>query len=163
MCPERKMSTICSLSHPDSESYSCLRQTQAYLLRVEGVTYGCRGRGALLSLPHGGHRDDVIHIKVFEKYIRDHVVSWFNWSRDIGLPVERMEDLVLVYGCTLVTSWAVAAFVDYIADAQISLTSRTLNNGGASFVGEIFVEWWNITTADSAQYGLFKPRLVAVR
>jgi hypothetical protein len=71
---------------------------------------------------------------VFEKYIRDHVVSWFNWSRDVGLPVESTEDLVLVYGCTLVSSWAAAAFDDYVADAQVSLTSRTLNNGGASFV-----------------------------
>jgi hypothetical protein len=106
--------------------------------RAEGVTYRCRGRGALLSLPHGGHREDAIHTKVFEKYIRDHVVSWFNWSRDKGLPVGSMEDLVLVYGCTLVTSWAAAAFDDYDADAQVSLASRTLNNGGASFV------WSNI-------------------
>jgi hypothetical protein len=75
---------------------------------------------------------------VFEKYIRDHVASWFSWSRDIGLPVERMEDLVLVYGYTSVTSWAAAAFDDHAADAQISLTSRTLNNGGAIF------HWGNI-------------------
>ena len=60
--------------------------------------------------------------------------SWFNWSRDKGLPVECMEDLVLVYGCTLVTSWAVAAFYGKFANAQIFLTSRALNNGGASFV-----------------------------
>jgi hypothetical protein len=66
------------------------------------------------------------------------VASWFNWSRDIGLPVERMEDLVLVYGYTLVTSWAAAAFDDHATDAQVSLTSRTLNNGGASF------SWGNI-------------------
>jgi hypothetical protein len=107
-------------------------------LRAEGVTYTCRGRGALLSLPHGGRREIAIHTKVFEKYIRDHVVSWFNWSRGIGLPVERVEDLVLVYGCTLVTSWAAAVFDDRAADAQVSLASRTLNNGGESFV------WSNI-------------------
>ena len=106
--------------------------------RAEGVTYRCRGPGALLSLPHGGHREDAIQTTAFKKYIRDHVVSWFNWSRDKGLPVERMEDLVLVYGCTLVTSWAAAAFDDYVADAQISLTTRALNNGGTSF------HWANI-------------------
>ena len=44
-----------------------------------------------------------------------------------------MEDLVLVYGCTLVASWAAAVFDDYAADGQISLTCRELNNGGASF------------------------------
>jgi hypothetical protein len=91
-----------------------------------------------LFLPRGGHREDAIHIKVFEKYIRDHVVNWFNWSRDIGLPVERMEDIVFVYGCTMVTSWAAAAFDDYAADAQVSLTSGTVNNGGTSFI------WSNI-------------------
>ncbi|KAH9997547.1 hypothetical protein BJV77DRAFT_1065167 [Russula vinacea] len=106
--------------------------------QAEGVTYRCRGRGALLVLPQGGHREIVIHRKVFEKYIRSHVVSWFNWSREIGLPVERMEDLVFVYGCTLVTSWAAAAFDDYTADAQVSLASRVVNNGGTSF------HWSNI-------------------
>ena len=60
--------------------------------------------------------------------------SWFNWSKDKGLPIERMEDLVFVYGCTLVTSWAAAVFDDHAADAQVSLASRTLENGGASFV-----------------------------
>ena len=63
--------------------------------------------------------------------------NWFNWSRDIGLPVERMEDIVLVYGCTMVTSWAAAAFDDHM-NAQVSLTSSTHNNGGTSFI------WTNI-------------------
>ena len=49
-----------------------------------------------------------------------------------------MEDLFLVSGCTLVTSWAAIAFVDDAMDAEISLASRTLDNGGASFV------WSNI-------------------
>ena len=108
--------------------------------RAEGVTYKCKGRGALLFFLRGGHhdRENAIHLKVFEKYIRDHVVNWFNWSKDIGLPVERMEDIVLVYGCTMVTSWAAAAFDDYAADAQVSLASRTLDSGGTSFV------WSNI-------------------
>jgi hypothetical protein len=90
-----------------------------------------------LSLPHGGHREDAIQTKVFEKYIRDHVVGWFNWSRGKGMPVERMEELVLVYGCTLVTSWAAAAFDDY-GDAQISLTNGALSDGGTDF------RWGNI-------------------
>ncbi len=106
--------------------------------RTEGVTYRCRGRGALLCLPRGGYREYSLHTKGFEKYIRENVVCWFNWSRDIGLPVDRMEDLVFVYGCTLVSSWAAAAFDDYVEDAHVSLTCRSLNNGGASFV------WTNI-------------------
>ncbi|KAF8491436.1 hypothetical protein F5888DRAFT_1598287, partial [Russula emetica] len=74
--------------------------------------YRCRAqhRGALLFLPHKGRRKDVIPIKVFQDYIRDNVFSWFRWSKKMKLPVERMEDLILVTGCTLVTSWAAAAF-----------------------------------------------------
>ena len=88
-----------------------------------------------MSLPNGGHREEVIRTKVFEDYIRDHVVIWFNWAQKNKLGVERMEDLILVSSCTLVTSWAAAAFVDYnMGEAEISLASRALNNGGSSFV-----------------------------
>ena len=106
--------------------------------RTEGVTYTCRGPGALLFLPCGGVREDAIHKKKFQERIRDNAESWFNWSRDAGLPVNRMDDLILVTGCTLVTSYASAVLDDHIADAQISLVSRPLNNGGTSFV------WSNI-------------------
>jgi hypothetical protein len=112
----------------------CLAQLIKPSRRAEGVTYKCRGRGALLSLPCGGLRQFVIHKKVFESYIGKNVGSWFNWSRERGLPVEYMEDLVLVYGCTLVTSWAAAAFNDHARGAQVSLASRTLDHGGASFI-----------------------------
>jgi hypothetical protein len=88
---------------------------------AEGTTYQCRGPGALLSLPHGGHREDVIRTKVFHDYIRDNVVSWFDWSQKNGLAVERMEDLILVTGCTLVTSWAAIAFLGRTGTAEISL------------------------------------------
>ena len=102
--------------------------------RAECVTYKCRGRGALLSLPNGGLRQDVIHTKLFQKYIGDNVDNWFNWSKNMGLPVKSMEDLVFVYGCTLVTSWAAAAFDDNTGNAQLSLASRTLDNGGTGFI-----------------------------
>ena len=46
-----------------------------------------------------------------------------------------MEDLILVTGCTLVTSWAAAAvFSDDNMDAEITLASIALNNGGSRFV-----------------------------
>ena len=64
--------------------------------------------------------------------------SWFNWAQNNNLGVGRMEDLILVTGCTLVASWAAAAFVDNTMDAEISLEIRVLSNGGASFV------WSNI-------------------
>ena len=105
-----------------------------YSLRCEDVTYKSRTRGALLSLPNGGRREEVIRTKVFEDYTRDHVVSWFNWAQKNKLGVERMEDLILVSARTLVNSWAAAAFVDNTLEAEITLASRTLSNGSANFV-----------------------------
>ena len=75
---------------------------------------------------------------MFQERIRDNVDSWFNWSRNADLPVDRMDDLILVTGRTLVSSYASTVFDDYVADAQISLVSRPLTNGGASF------DWGNI-------------------
>ena len=71
--------------------------------------YWFRNGGALLSLLNGGHRKDTIRPKLFEDYIRDHVGRWFNWAQNNKLGVERMEDLIFVSGCTMVTSWAAAA------------------------------------------------------
>jgi hypothetical protein len=87
-----------------------------------------------LYLPNGGHHEDVIRAQAFEDYIKDHVDSWYKWAQKNRLGIERVEELILVSGCTLVTSWAAAAFVEDAMDAEICLASRTLNNGGASFV-----------------------------
>jgi hypothetical protein len=105
---------------------------------LEGVTYTFRDRGALLSLPNGGHNEDALHTKAFKNYIRDHVGKWFSWAKNKKLGVERMEDLILVSGRTLVTSWAAAAFVDDTKDAEITLASRMIDNTRAVF------EWSNI-------------------
>ena len=105
---------------------------------MEIVTYKFRNRGALLSLPNGGRCEDVIRTKVFEDYIRDHVDRWFNWAQNNKLGVELMEDLILVSGCTMATSWAAAAYVDDTSEAEITLTSRILSNVGTRFV------WSNI-------------------
>ena len=90
-----------------------------------------------MSLPHKGHRKDVIPIKVFEDYIRDNVDKWFRWSKKMKLPVENMEDLILVTGCTLVTSWAAAAFDGHMSmdsDATtISLETGKSDDGGARY------------------------------
>ena len=84
-----------------------------------------------MSLPHDGHREDVIRTKAFEEYVRENVARWFAWSQRNQLGVERMEDLILVSGCTLVTSWAAAAFVDPSMKTDICLAVQPFNNGGA--------------------------------
>ena len=122
-------------------SWTALSSTRLYFRfrRARGHTYKCpaRSNGALLSLPHGGRREDVIHRKPFKKYFQDNVVSWFKWARNNNnLDVERIEDLILVTGCTLVTSWAAAALDDRttpVDGATISLDSQTFHSGGAQF------------------------------
>jgi hypothetical protein len=58
------------------------------------------------------------------------VDSWFAWAQSNQQEVERIEDLILVSGCTLTTSWAAAAFVDNTMKAEISLASTTLGDNG---------------------------------
>ena len=98
---------------------------------------GTQHRGALLYLLDKGHRKDIIPMKVFEKYIRDNVDNWFRWSKKVMLPVEHMEDLILVTGCTLVTSWAAAVFDGHVPvdsdAATISLEARKSDGGRAQF------------------------------
>lgn len=61
---------------------------------------------------------------MFEYYIRDNVDSWYSFARRRRLNVKHMEDLILVTGCTLVTSWGIAAFVDNTQDAEVLLWIR---------------------------------------
>jgi hypothetical protein len=115
-----------------------------------GQMYVCRAQtqGALLSLPNGACSEDVIRTKIFEDYIKDNVDSWLRWSKKEGLPVQRTEDLILVTGCTLATSWAAAAFDGTMSTdggpTSISLAVRKSEYGGAEFV------WYN--TRGSVEY-----------
>jgi hypothetical protein len=123
--------------------------------------YQCRAwhRGALLSLPHKGHREDIKTIRAFENHIRDNVNNWFRWSKEMMLPVERMEDLILVTGCTLVTSWAAAAFDSHMSLAvdseldptTISLEARKSDGGGTHFF------WRNIRGCVEYHNSRFDP------
>jgi len=63
------------------------------------------------------------------------VISWFEWSKRRGLGIERMEDLILVSGRTLVTSWGAAVFLDHgQEETAISLAVHTLPDSGGRFV-----------------------------
>ena len=59
--------------------------------------------------------------------------SWFSFAQRRGLGVERMQDIVLVTGCTLVTSWGAAAFMSSTLSAEVSLKTQAFDGGGASF------------------------------
>jgi len=71
--------------------------------------------------------------KAFERYIRDNIGGWFDWSKNNDLPVERMEDLILVTECTLVTLWAAAAFIGRSETAKTALVPQPQDSSGPSF------------------------------
>ena len=100
---------------------------------ADGVTYECKGPGALLSLPHDGRRESLTCKKALEKYIRDNVDSWFDWSKNEDLPVECMEDLILVTECTLVTLWAAAAFTGRSESAKCAMVTPSQDLSGQGF------------------------------
>jgi hypothetical protein len=49
-----------------------------------------------------------------------HIDSWFAFARNLGLGIERMEEIVLVTGCDRTKSWANIAFLGNQADSQVS-------------------------------------------
>jgi hypothetical protein len=117
-----------------SPSASITALSAARLLSDTTVKYVCKKRlGAFLDLPCGGQRTDAIRTKAFEIYIRDNIDNWFATAQEEHQDVEHMEDIILVSGCTLVTSWAAAVFHDDSLEVKISLRSKALENGGAEF------------------------------
>ena len=86
-----------------------------------------------MSLPHDGHRESLVREKASEEYIRDNASSWFDWSRNEKLRVDRMEDLILVTECTLVTLWTAAAFIGRSGTAKVALVPPSQDLSGQSF------------------------------
>ena len=87
---------------------------------------------------------------MFEDYIRNNVASWFDWSQKNGLDVERTEDLILVTGRSLVTSWAAVAFLGSGVAAEVSLIERPHQTG-------ISLEFSNIRGNVARHCGRFDP------
>ena len=90
-----------------------------------------RSEGAFLSLPFDGVKKDVIRTRYFEAYIRQHCDSWLEFAITNDHNV-RLEDIILVTGCDLTSSWAMAAFVNP-SNLEISLGMRASEAGIASF------------------------------
>ncbi|KAI0246843.1 hypothetical protein BJV78DRAFT_1250814 [Lactifluus subvellereus] len=127
-----RTSTFGKANYCSSYVTTQVRPRESNLAGNTSVLYRCKRKfGAFVNLPCGGRRTDAIRTKVFENYIRDHIDSWFALAQRENLDVQRMEDIILVSGCTLVSSWAAAAFYDDTLDARISLESIGLPNGGA--------------------------------
>lgn len=137
MCLRKNIILEFRLRRRESIVLNTVSLTKFLLSPVDGnviTSFRCRKKlGAFLSLPFDGYREDVIRTKAFEDYIRDHCESWFAFAQRNRLDVQRMEDIILVSGCTLVTAWAAAAFVDNNLDSDITLGCQPLGDAGATF------------------------------
>ena len=100
------------------------------------ATFRCRRDdkgGAFLSLPFNGVREDAIGIKAFETYIRKHCDSWIKFTVINDLDITRLEDIILVTGCDLTSSWAMGAFTNSL-DREMTLhTQASMTAGSAVF------------------------------
>ncbi|KAI0272702.1 hypothetical protein BC834DRAFT_360256 [Gloeopeniophorella convolvens] len=86
------------------------------------VSFTCsRKRGAVLSLPVHAQRQDTVARGDFGAWMVKHIDKWFAFMQDLGLGVDRMEDVVLVTGRHLTKSWANTTFSEGQADAKVSL------------------------------------------
>ena len=85
------------------------------------VSFSCRGKqGAVLSLPIEAKRENTVVRKDFGKWMIKHISLWFAWVQNIGLEIDRMEDIILVTGTDRARSWANVAFLGGQADARAS-------------------------------------------
>ena len=73
-------------------------------------SFGCHTKqGAILSLPVPAQRKDTAARRAFAKCIIKHIDNWFAFARDCDLEISR-EDIILVTGCHLTSTWATIAF-----------------------------------------------------
>jgi len=81
------------------------------------------GSGALLSLPVPARRQHT-RSRRLGKWIIMHINLWFAVIGRLGLGITRMEDIVLVTGCHLATSFANIAFSEARGEEQVSFGIR---------------------------------------
>ena len=95
------------------------------------ITVSCSGKqGALLSLPFPAEREDTVTRGDFGKWLVRHIDGCMRIAEELGLGVNRMEDIVLVTGRHLARSWINAIFSECSGRAQVSFVAQVTGNSG---------------------------------
>jgi hypothetical protein len=95
------------------------------------VTISCSGKqGALLSLPLPAEREDTIARGDFGKWLVEHVDDCMKIADDLGLGINRMEDIILVTGRHLARSWVSVLFSEYRTGARVSFVAQAAGDSG---------------------------------
>ena len=80
--------------------------------------------GAVLCLPIQAKGQNTVASTDFGKWIIGHIDHWFAWARQLGVGIDRMEDIILVTGTHRTRSWTNVAFPGGQDDAQASFGAK---------------------------------------
>jgi hypothetical protein len=94
-------------------------------------TVSCSGKqGALLSLPLPAEREDTTARREFGQWLVKHIDVCVKLADDLGLGINRMEDIILVTGRHLARSWVSVLFSEFRSGAQVSFLAKPSGNSG---------------------------------
>jgi len=85
-------------------------------------------RGAVLSLPIPAQREDTIAKGDFGRWIVKNIDQWFAFAENLGLGINRMQDIILVTGRHCAKSWINVAFSEGPRDAEVSFGLQVLGD-----------------------------------
>ncbi|KAI9434971.1 caspase domain-containing protein [Lactarius indigo] len=98
--------------------------------KVGTASFSCpMNQGAVLCLPTRAKGEDTVASADFGKWIIKHIDYWFAWARQLGLEIDRMEDIILVTGTHRTRSWTNVAFHGGLGDAQASFRANVDHHG----------------------------------
>src|SRR6266702_7681437 len=100
-----------------------------------GVSFSCgRKQGAaVLSLPIQPRCENTVALGDFGEWMIKHIDRWFSWARDLGMGINRMEDIVLVTGAHLTRSWTNVAFLEGQTNARVSFEVQVADDTGINW------------------------------
>jgi hypothetical protein len=78
----------------------------------------------MLCLPFPAQREDTIALGDFGRWILRHIDLWFAFAENLGLGINRMQDIILVTGYHCARSWINVAFSEGQGDAELSFEAR---------------------------------------
>ena len=104
------------------------RRLRVILIRPDDdvqITVSCSGKqGALLSLPFSAEREDTVTRGDFGRWLVAHIDDCMRIAEELGLGVNRMEDIILVTGRHLARSWINAIFSECRVRAEVSFVAQ---------------------------------------
>ncbi|KAH9023165.1 hypothetical protein EDB85DRAFT_1992298 [Lactarius pseudohatsudake] len=98
------------------------------------VTFLCRRKqGAVLSLPIQARCENTVALGDFGEWMINHIDRWFSWARELGMGINRMEDIVLVTGVHRTRSWTNVAFLEGQTDSRVSFEVQVAADTGINW------------------------------